>query len=75
MINKKYLELFESIGNEKSDIEQHPDSKILIIDGLNTFIRVFSIFPSLNDDGVHVGGIVGFFKFSFEVNIPAQSLS
>jgi|TARA_B100001079_G_C16369355_1_gene496639 DNA polymerase-1 len=62
VINKKYLELFKSIGNEKSDIEQHPDSKILIIDGLNTFIRVFSIFPSLNDDGVHVGGIVGFFK-------------
>ena len=38
------------------------NDKVLIIDGLNTFIRVFSVIPTTNDDGVHVGGIVGFLK-------------
>ena len=33
-----------------------------IIDGLNTFIRVFSVLPTTNEDGVHVGGIVGFLR-------------
>jgi len=38
------------------------DSNVLIIDGLNTFIRVFSAVPALNDDGQHVGGVIGFLK-------------
>ena len=33
-----------------------------MIDGLNTFIRAFSVNPSLNEDGSHVGGLVGFLK-------------
>jgi len=44
---------------------QHPptkDDRILIIDSLNTFIRVFSAVPALNDNGQHVGGVVGFLK-------------
>ena len=40
----------------------NPNEKVLIIDGLNTFIRVFSVIPTTNDDGIHVGGIVGFLK-------------
>ena len=47
---------------EKQDIDENPNDKILIIDGLNTFIRVFSIYPTQNDDGIHIGGIVGFLK-------------
>ena len=38
------------------------DDHVLIIDGLNTFIRVFSAVPALNDDGMHVGGVIGFLK-------------
>lgn len=38
------------------------DDNVLIIDGLNTFIRVFSAVPALNDDGQHVGGVIGFLK-------------
>ncbi len=34
----------------------------MIIDGLNTFIRVFSVIPTTNDNGTHIGGIVGFLK-------------
>lgn len=39
-----------------------PNDKVLIIDGLNTFIRVFSVIPTTNDDGIHIGGIVGFLR-------------
>ena len=29
---------------------------------LNTFIRVFSVIPTTNEDGIHIGGIVGFLR-------------
>ena len=38
------------------------DDNVLIIDGTNTFMRVFSAVPALNDDGMHVGGVIGFLK-------------
>ncbi|SVD26459.1 uncharacterized protein METZ01_LOCUS379313, partial [marine metagenome] len=42
---------------------------VLLIDGLNTFIRSFSVNPSLNEDGSHVGGLVGFMKsIRFAIN-------
>jgi 5'-3' exonuclease len=34
--------------------------KILLIDGFNTYIRNFAIVPLQNDDGVHLGGTIGF---------------
>ena len=61
-INKKYLKILDTLGKEKQDVNENPNDKILIIDGLNTFIRVFSIYPTQNDDGIHIGGIVGFLK-------------
>jgi len=44
------------------------NSNILILDGLNTFIRVFSAVPALNDDGDHIGGVTGFLR-SLAANI------
>lgn len=38
------------------------DSQLLIVDGLNTFLRCFSAMPSLNDNGDHIGGTLGFLK-------------
>jgi DNA polymerase-1 len=63
MSNDKYLSILEEIKKHggKSDTGDIND-KVLIIDGLNTFIRVFSVIPTLNEDGVHIGGIVGFLK-------------
>jgi len=37
-------------------------NEVLIIDGLNTFIRSWSVSTTLNEDGVHTGGISGFLK-------------
>lgn len=38
------------------------NSDVLLIDGYNTFMRCWSAIPSMNDDGEHNGGIVGFFR-------------
>ena len=63
MSNKRYLSIFEEIKKKGGSLDGgDPNDKVLIIDGLNTFIRVFSVIPTTNDDGVHVGGIVGFLK-------------
>lgn len=55
----KYLELFKKT---QSSVPLTKNSKILIIDGTNTYIRVFCNVPALNDNGDHVGGTVGFLK-------------
>ena len=61
MANARYLSILEEIKNKGGNLDAgEPDDKVLIIDGLNTFIRCFSAIPTLNDDGAHVGGIVGF---------------
>jgi DNA polymerase-1 len=63
MSNAKYLSILEEIKNKGGNLDSgEPNDKVLIIDGLNTFIRCFSAIPTLNDDGAHVGGIVGFLR-------------
>ena len=62
-LNEKYLSILDQIKDEHSDsLSVDQNSKVLIMDGLNTFIRAFSVNPALNDDGLHVGGIIGFLK-------------
>jgi DNA polymerase-1 len=38
------------------------NSDVLIVDGMNNFMRAWSAIPSMNDNGDHTGGIVGFFR-------------
>ena len=62
-INKKYLDILKQIDEEHNafgDLQRN--SKTLVIDGLNTFIRSWSTAPNLNDNGDHIGGIVGTLK-------------
>lgn len=62
-MKQKYLELLKQVTDEheqgKSDTR---DSRVVVFDGLNTFIRVFSAVPALNDDGEHIGGVAGFLR-------------
>jgi DNA polymerase-1 len=52
-----YKEMLTNLSNtSKSDV----NDKVMIVDGLNMFIRVFGAVPTLNDDGEHVGGVTGF---------------
>ena len=58
-----YQDLFEAFKKSKEERKSYDrDSKILIIDGLNTFIRSFAVVPTRNDDGLHIGGIGGCLK-------------
>tara|TARA_R110000744_G_scaffold3594_2_gene13542 strand:+ start:3276 stop:4337 length:1062 start_codon:yes stop_codon:yes gene_type:complete len=57
---ERYFRILD--GLKETTEETHKNSRILLIDGLNTFIRSFAVNPSSNDDGVHVGGMTGFLQ-------------
>ena len=60
---KYYADILKDIRQNKGKHKElKTDDKILIIDGLNTFIRCFSVIPTLNDNGIHIGGLSGFLK-------------
>lgn len=58
-VNAKYFEIMRKL-NDRGEL--HRNSNVLIVDALNTFLRSFVVNPSLNEDGNHVGGVVGFLK-------------
>ena len=63
MSKERYLSILNDIKEQGgSELGDNPNENVLIIDGLNTFIRVFSVIPTTNDNGTHIGGIVGFLK-------------
>ena len=57
---ERYFRILD--GLEKTTKETHKNSRILLVDGLNTFIRSFAVNPSSNDDGIHIGGMTGFLQ-------------
>ncbi len=63
MTNARHLSILEEIKKSGGKVDSgEPNDSVLLIDGLNTFIRVFSAIPTSNEDGVHIGGIVGFLR-------------
>ncbi len=58
-MNPHYAALLAQIKEEPRE-ELHKNSRILLIDGMNTFIRAFCVNTYVNDNGVPIGGIVGF---------------
>jgi len=60
-MNSKYAELLKEVNKEHNEVKSESlNDRVLIIDGLNQFIRVFGAVPALNDDGEHCGGVTGF---------------
>jgi len=57
-MKNKYAELLANINNDPKD--KH--SSVLIIDGLNTFLRSFTMINHINSSGHHIGGLTGFLK-------------
>lgn len=53
---------FDDILNNITPHKKHPNDRVLLVDGLNIFLRTFAINGALNDKGVIVGGIIGFLK-------------
>tara|TARA_R110000744_G_scaffold69306_3_gene140692 strand:- start:3702 stop:4760 length:1059 start_codon:yes stop_codon:yes gene_type:complete len=58
-MKKEYISIIKNLKEGQASTAG-PNDKVLIIDGLNTFIRSFAVSPVTNDDGIHVGGITGF---------------
>jgi 5'-3' exonuclease len=58
-MKQEYFSMLENLQEGQAS-KADPNDKVLIIDGLNTFIRSFAVSPVTNDDGIHVGGITGF---------------
>jgi len=68
-MNKSYRELLANLSNEP---RKRTDS-ILLIDGLNTFLRSFSLINHVNPSLNHVGGLTGFLKsigYAIRINNP-----
>jgi len=59
----RFFDILQEVERDhKAGAGSTKDSHLLVIDGLNTFIRVFSAVPALNDDGLHIGGVTGFLR-------------
>lgn len=61
----KHKELFNLLDGIQEDqevptLKRH--DKVLLIDGLNLFFRNFAMMNMVNPDGVHIGGLGGFFR-------------
>ena len=61
-LNEKFISFLEKTKDDKHKSVTHLNDRVLIVDGLNTFIRSFAVNPSINEDGLHIGGMVGFLK-------------
>lgn len=58
-----YKNILESVETDRiHNIDKHRNSRVLIIDGLNTFIRCWTSIPTMNEDGDHVAGVTGVLK-------------
>ena len=65
MIDKQRLQnLFEQYKLERSQRTKR-DSVVMVVDGLNLFIRAFAANPTMNVKGEHIGGLLGFLKSLF----------
>ena len=54
--------IFDILNDVKEVDTTDPNSRVLIIDGMNLFLRNFSVNGMLNDNGVPIGGVMGFLK-------------
>ena len=59
----KYIELLKEIQQEKDSVDSvNINSRIMLIDGTNFYLRCFMANPSLNENGEHLGGSLGFLR-------------
>ena len=56
------LEVFQSMEFSDKDAGIALNDRVLIIDGMNTFIRSFAAIPTMDENGNHIGGVTGFLK-------------
>ena len=60
MKHKDLLKLLDKMDEQDQDTVE--GERVLMIDGLNLFFRNFAMLNMVNPDGIHVGGLGGFFR-------------
>jgi DNA polymerase-1 len=59
--------IFDSLKNEKEDLKLN--SRVLLVDSLNTFLRAFSVISHVNKNLNHIGGLTGYLRsIGFAIN-------
>mgnify|MGYP006081065847 CR=1 FL=1 len=62
MKRKELFNLLDSVQEEQEESIPNKHDRVLILDGLNLFFRNFAMMNMVNPDGVHIGGLGGFFR-------------
>jgi len=60
-MRKRYADILKQI-NSTVNVTSTLDDHVLLVDGLNNFIRAWSASPATNSDGDHIGGMLGFLQ-------------
>ena len=55
-------DIFSLLDNVQKGDSLSVNDRVLIVDGLNLYLRVFAVNGTLNDNGVPVGGLTGFLR-------------
>lgn len=59
----RYVELLKEIQQEKnSPVDLNINSRVMLVDGTNFYLRCFMANPVMNENGEHLGGSLGFLK-------------
>ena len=61
-MKKTYKDILNNLHEDSTLEPLHLNSRVLLIDSMNTFLRSFSIINMVNPQGNHIGGLVGFLK-------------
>lgn len=55
-------DVFHNMKFENNEHGMSYNSRVLLVDALNTFLRSYAAVPSMDENGNHIGGMVGFLK-------------
>jgi 5'-3' exonuclease len=65
-----YKDLLNNIKEDSQSEALHLNSRVLLVDSMNTFLRSFAVINSTNTQGTHVGGMIGFLRsLAYVVNL------
>ena len=67
-MNQEHKRIFDSLKEDKTEL--HKNSRVLLIDSLNTFLRSFAVIKHVNSNLNHIGGLTGFLRsLGYAINL------
>lgn len=65
-----YKDLLDNIKEDSISETLHLNSRVLLVDSMNTFLRSFAVINNTNTQGTQIGGMVGFLRsLAYVVNL------